>query len=168
MRGDHRTPDSTDRQLQLAAVKRWYYSNWIRLEPRLRSSIVEGIVVFLSLFDDNPTVGARVLSAEDGVHRAAKDRPEARTRRCRPSTHLLESGKVLALNFPVGLNPGLARALGVMLKLDFQRAVLVAHRADRRRAATSRGAISCSCATSTTRLRRPATPTRPAMNARSR
>jgi len=36
----------------------------------------------------------------------------------------LESGKVLALNFPAGLNPGLARALGVMLKLDFQRAVL--------------------------------------------
>ena len=43
--------------------------------------------------------------------------------RC-PLEELLESGHVLALNFPVGLNPGLARALGVMLKLDFQRAVL--------------------------------------------
>ena len=31
---------------------------------------------------------------------------------------------MLALNFPVAMNPGLARALGVMLKLDFQRAVL--------------------------------------------
>ena len=31
---------------------------------------------------------------------------------------------MLALNFPVGLNPGLARAVGVMLKLDFQRAVI--------------------------------------------
>ena len=31
---------------------------------------------------------------------------------------------MLALNFPVGLNPGLARILGVMLKLDFQRAIL--------------------------------------------
>ena len=31
---------------------------------------------------------------------------------------------MLALNFPVGMNPGLARILGVMLKLDFQRAVL--------------------------------------------
>jgi hypothetical protein len=37
---------------------------------------------------------------------------------------LLESGHVLALNFPVGLNPGLARAVGVMLKLDVQRAVI--------------------------------------------
>ena len=36
----------------------------------------------------------------------------------------MESGHVLALNFPVGLNPGLARILGVMLKLDFQRAIL--------------------------------------------
>jgi len=36
----------------------------------------------------------------------------------------MEAGKVLALNFPVGMNPGLARILGVMLKLDFQRAVL--------------------------------------------
>ena len=41
-----------------------------------------------------------------------------------PLEELLEAGQVLALNFPVGLNPGLARALGVMLKLDFQRAVL--------------------------------------------
>src|SRR5207344_2345697 len=33
-------------------------------------------------------------------------------------------GKVVALNFPVAMNPGLARALGTMLKQDFQRAVL--------------------------------------------
>jgi hypothetical protein len=31
---------------------------------------------------------------------------------------------VLGLNFPVAMNPALARGLGVMLKLDFQRAVL--------------------------------------------
>jgi hypothetical protein len=31
---------------------------------------------------------------------------------------------VLALNFPVGLNAVLARAVGVMLKLNFQRAVI--------------------------------------------
>jgi hypothetical protein len=37
---------------------------------------------------------------------------------------LLDTGKVLALNFPVAMNPGLARIIGVMLKLDFQRAVL--------------------------------------------
>ena len=37
---------------------------------------------------------------------------------------LLEQGKVIALNFPISMNPGLARAIGVMLKMDFQRAVL--------------------------------------------
>jgi len=37
---------------------------------------------------------------------------------------LLEAGKVIVLNFPVGLNPGLARALGVMVKMDFQRAIV--------------------------------------------
>jgi len=37
---------------------------------------------------------------------------------------LLEQGKVVALNFPASMNPGLARAIGVMLKMDFQRAVL--------------------------------------------
>ena len=31
---------------------------------------------------------------------------------------------MLGLNFPVAMNPGLARAIGVLLKLDFQRAVL--------------------------------------------
>jgi len=37
---------------------------------------------------------------------------------------LIERGALCALNFPIGMNPGLAKALGVMMKLDFQRAVL--------------------------------------------
>ena len=41
-----------------------------------------------------------------------------------PIDTLLEAGRVLALNFPIAMNPGLARIIGVMLKLDFQRAVL--------------------------------------------
>jgi TraM recognition site of TraD and TraG len=112
-----------DRQQQLAAVKRWYYSNWIRLEPRLRSSIVEGIVVFLSLFDDNPAV-ARAFCPPKSAYIDPPMAGQKHGTPLPPLDELLEAGKVLALNFPVGLNPGLARALGVMLKLDFQRAVL--------------------------------------------
>ena len=41
---------------QFEAVKRWFYHDWRRIEPKLRTSIVEGISVFLSLFDDNPSV----------------------------------------------------------------------------------------------------------------
>lgn len=126
---DRPAPDGAwhDRKQQLAAVKRWYFGNWIRLEPRLRSSIVEGIVVFLSLFDDNPAV-ARAFCPPRSAYFPDATAPSLRARGSRqplpPIDQLLEAGKVLALNFPVGLNPGLARALGVMLKLDFQRAVL--------------------------------------------
>ena len=44
------------KQQQFEAVKRWFYHDWARIEPKLRTSIVEGISVFLSLFDDNPDV----------------------------------------------------------------------------------------------------------------
>ena len=61
------------------------------------------------------------------VHRAAPTwarwRRESRGR-SEPIDTLLDAGQVLALNFPVAMNPGLARIIGVMLKLDFQRAVL--------------------------------------------
>jgi len=39
---------------------------------------------------------------------------------------LAENGRVCALNFPIAMNAGLAKALGVMLKLDFARAVSIA------------------------------------------
>ena len=122
---DGTVPDATwhDRRQQLEAVKRWYFGNWVRLEPRLRSSIVEGIVVFLSLFDDNPTVSRAFCPPHSAYTQAPKPGQKHGTP-LPPLQQLLEAGKVVALNFPVGLNPGLARALGVMLKLDFQRAVL--------------------------------------------
>jgi hypothetical protein len=44
--------------------------------------------------------------------------------RYRRLAELTEQGKIIALNFPIAMNPGLARALGTMLKQDFQRAVL--------------------------------------------
>jgi hypothetical protein len=51
-------PGGTDalKQEILEAVKRWFYNDWRRIENKLRTSIVEGISVFLSLFDDNPMV----------------------------------------------------------------------------------------------------------------
>lgn len=51
-------PHSADpfNQEILEAVKRWFYHDWRRIENKLRTSIVEGISVFLSLFDDDPLV----------------------------------------------------------------------------------------------------------------
>ncbi len=40
-----------DRNARLEAVERWYSKDWLALDTKLRTSIVEGISVFLSLFD---------------------------------------------------------------------------------------------------------------------
>ena len=110
-----------DRRHQLEAVERWYVGGWTRLDTRLRSSITEGIVVFLSLFDDNPSVHRAFCPPRSAYMGAiAEGEPSPLP----PVDTLLDTGKVLALNFPVAANPGLARIIGVMLKLDFQRAVL--------------------------------------------
>ncbi|HEX5422422.1 MAG TPA: type IV secretion system DNA-binding domain-containing protein [Candidatus Acidoferrales bacterium] len=115
-------PDAFKRE-QLEAVKRWFYDDWRRIEPKLRTSIVEGISVFLSLFDDNPVVKRTFCPTAKYYDPVAN--ADGKFGKPLPSFRwLIENGKVCALNFPIGLNPGLARALGVMMKLDFQRAVL--------------------------------------------
>ena len=115
-------PDQ-DKKAKLEAVKRWFHEDWQRIEPKLRTSIVEGISVFLSLFDDNPKVKRLFCPPKECYD------PEANADfgygRPLPSfSWLIESGKVCALNFPISMNPGLAKAIGVMMKLDFERAVL--------------------------------------------
>jgi hypothetical protein len=107
----------------LQAVKRWFYNDWRRIEPKLRTSIVEGISVFLSLFDDNPAVKRTFCPPPECYDRNANH--DHRFGKPLPSfSWLIETGKVCCLNFPIGMNPGLAKALGVMMKLDFERAVL--------------------------------------------
>jgi TraM recognition site of TraD and TraG len=108
---------------QLEAVKRWFEDDWKRIEPKLRTSIVEGISVFLSLFDDNPKV-KRVFCPRKECYDPAKNVNNQFGKSLPSFSWLIENGKVCALNFPVGMNPGLAKALGVMMKLDFERATL--------------------------------------------
>jgi len=116
-------PVLSDKKEQLEAVQRWYDHDWRRIEPKLRTSIVEGISVFLSLFDDNPAVKRTFCPpAECYDPRANAD---GRFGKPLPSlSWLIENGRICALNFPIAMNAGLAKALGVMLKLDFERAVL--------------------------------------------
>ncbi len=109
-----------DDQRLLGTVVTWYRHDWSRLDNRLRSSIVEGISVFLSLFDQ-PDV-ADVFCPPREAYRDG--RPHRGRWALPPITESLEAGKVLALNLPIGANPALGRAVGVMLKQDFQRAVL--------------------------------------------
>ena len=111
---------------RVEAVNRWYQHDWGMIDNKIRSSIVEGISVFLSIFD-LPDV-ARVFCPpppKKAAARASKEAPEQNEQpglgmslrqSLPPLDELIESGKVLALNMPAGSNPALARAVGVMLK----------------------------------------------------
>jgi hypothetical protein len=112
-----------DKLAQLEAVKRWFNEDWKRIEPKLRTSIVEGISVFLSLFDDNPKVKKIFCPPKECYDQQAN--ADTKLGKPLPSfSWLMEQGKVCGLNFPIGMNPGLAKAIGVMMKVDFERAVL--------------------------------------------
>ena len=114
------------RRERLDAVRRWYQQDWQQLDPKLRSSIVEGLSVFLSVFD-LPEVAAVfcpprpatntppvVDTAATGRDAPADAVPVARP--LPPLDTVIDRGTVLALNMPAGTNSALARAVGVMLK----------------------------------------------------
>jgi hypothetical protein len=109
-----------DRRHRLEAIQRWFNHTWRKLDPKVKASIVEGVVVFLSLFDENPAVHRAFCPSRANMMAPKPGEPLP----LQPLEDLLESGHVLGLNFPVAMNPALARGLGVMLKLDFQRAAL--------------------------------------------
>ena len=124
---------------QVEAIERWYLNDWMALDAKLRTSIVEGISVFLSLFDQPEVAGvfcppAPATPSTDGGSGAGgegegdEDAPAhplpGLRRRLPPLSELIESGKVLALNMPAGANPALARAIGVLLKNAWMQALL--------------------------------------------
>jgi len=111
------------RRQQFEAVGRWFHQDWMRIEPKLRTSIVEGISVFLSLFDDNPAV-KQVFCPPKECYDPVANADNNYGIPLPPFAELVESGAVVALNFPVAANPGLAKAIGTFLKQDFQRAML--------------------------------------------
>ncbi len=119
---------------QVEAVERWYRKDWTALDAKLRTTIVEGISVFLSLFDQ-PEVAGVFCPPPPGATKTpdepVPDRDEAAVpplpglrRRLPPLAQLIDDGKVLALNMPAGANPALARAIGVLLKNAWMQALL--------------------------------------------
>ena len=72
--------------------------------------------MFLSLFDDNPKVKRVFCPPKECYDKAAN--ADDKYGKPLPSFSWLIDGKVCALNFPIGMNPGLAKAIGVMMKLD--------------------------------------------------
>ena len=80
--------------------------------------------VFLSLFDRQPEPEACLLPAQRMLRPGAEHRWPVRAAASGFRFELIESGKVVALNFPMAANPGVARAVGTFMKQDFQRAML--------------------------------------------
>ena len=182
---------------RVEAVKRWFVHDWQTLDNKIKSSIVEGVSVFLAMFDmpdvakvfcpaaphipDDPQAiilqaqlrrlkvekdaaaekagaaksGAKKLKAGEiaftwGAEPKAAKKPDDKTpdaaaesnqaatsippatggtapisQHLPPLFELIEQGKVLALNMPAGINPALARAVGVMLKNAWLQALLM-------------------------------------------
>ena len=119
---------SSEIRQRVEAVNRWYRHDWRMIDNKIRSSIVEGISVFLSIFDlpdvarvfCPPPPPEKAAAPQSGQNGPQKDEQPGLGMRVRqslpPLDELIESGKVLALNMPAGTNPALARAIGVMLK----------------------------------------------------
>ena len=102
-------------RLRVEAVNRWYVHDWNTLDNKIRSSIVEGVSVFLSMFD-LPSVARVFCPAAPGAASAGYDPGDPineddvitatnRTGDLPPLDALIESGKVLALNMPAGTSP---------------------------------------------------------------
>ena len=105
-------------------IGRWYRSDWLGLDQKLRSSIVIGMSVFLGIFVVPSTrkifCPVNPNSIEDEEARA-----KYQAKLLPPLDELIEAGKVLALNMPAGSNPALARAVGVMLKTSWLSTLLL-------------------------------------------
>ena len=111
---------------RLDAVRRWYRQDWTKLDPKLQTSIVEGLSVFLSVFD-LPDVAA-VFCPPPPKKEPAGSGPDADTaavaRQLPPLDDVIEEGKVLCLNMPAGTSPALSRTVGVMLKQAWLQSLL--------------------------------------------
>jgi type IV secretory system conjugative DNA transfer VirD4/TraG family protein len=114
--GDAADRDSWD------SVNYWYWEHWKFFRSEVKTSIVQGVTVFLSLFDTDPQV-RRVFCPPKELYegKASMDDPNARV--LPPFDELIDSGQIVGLNFPVALNPALAKTIGTMMKIDYQRAV---------------------------------------------
>ena len=86
---------------------------WLTLDPKLRSSIIEGLSVFLSVFD-LPDVAATFCPPKPASEQAGSPAdpptppcsPAAVARRLPPLDQVIDEGKVLALNMPAGIDRG--------------------------------------------------------------
>ncbi len=116
-----RTSDASKR-MGWESVQYWYWEHWKFFRSEVKTSIIQGIAVFLSLFETDPQV-RRVFCPPKELYRGEKCVDDPNGIVLAPFEELIEQGKIVGLNFPVALNPALAKTIGTMMKVDYQRAV---------------------------------------------
>lgn len=104
------------------SVHYWYWEHWKFFRSEVKTSIVQGIAVFLSLFETDPDV-RRVFCPPKELDEHRQYAADSNGIVLPPFEELIEQGAVVGLNFPVALNPALAKTIGTMMKVDYQRAV---------------------------------------------
>ena len=104
------------------SIDYWYWEHWKFFRSEVKTSIIQGIAVFLSLFETDPDV-RRVFCPPKEMYEGKRRDDDPNGRVLPRFDELIESGKVVGLNFPVALNPALAKVIGTMMKIDYQRAV---------------------------------------------
>jgi hypothetical protein len=119
-----RRPSDLPARERFRSVHYWYWEHWKLFRSEVKTSIVQGIAVFLSLFETDPDV-RRVFCPPKELYQGRHCASDPDGIVMRPFEELIESGKVVGLNFPVALNPALAKTIGTMMKIDYQRAMLL-------------------------------------------
>jgi hypothetical protein len=117
-----RKPYRPDHRDRFDSIQYWYWEHWKFFRSEVKTSIIQGIVVFLSLFETDPQV-RRVFCPPKELYDGKPCASDPNGVVLRPFEELIESGAVVGLNFPVALNPALAKTIGTMMKIDYQRAV---------------------------------------------
>jgi hypothetical protein len=117
-----RTPYRPEDRDRFDSIQYWYWEHWKFFRSEVKTSIVQGIAVFLSLFETDPDV-RRVFCPPKDLYDRKPCPSDPRGIVLAPFDDLIESGMVVGLNFPVALNPALAKTIGTMMKIDYQRAV---------------------------------------------
>jgi TraM recognition site of TraD and TraG len=117
-----RKPYRPGQRDRFESVRYWYWEHWKFFRSEVKTSIIQGIVVFLSLFETDPQV-RRVFCPPKDLYEGKPCAADPNGRVLPAFDDLIESGAVVGLNFPVALNPALAKTIGTMMKVDYQRAV---------------------------------------------
>ena len=117
-----RKPYQAEQRDRYASIEYWYWEHWKFFLSEVKTSIVQGIVVFLSLFETDPQVRS-VFCPPKELYQGQPCSSDPRGKVLPPFEELIEIGKVVGLNFPVALNPVLAKTIGTMMKIDYQQAV---------------------------------------------